>query len=53
MIKANPATQHVPVIIFSANAEITAICKAVKANGYIEKPFDIAAFSAVITKNIL
>ena len=53
MMKANPATQHVPVIIFSANAEIAAICKAVKANGYIEKPFDIAAFSAVIKKNIL
>jgi DNA-binding NtrC family response regulator len=52
-MKENPATLHIPAIIFSANAKIAAICKRIKADGYIEKPFDIAAFRATIKKNIL
>lgn len=52
-LKENPATLHIPAVIFSANAEIAAICKKIKADDYIEKPFDIAAFRATIKKNIL
>lgn len=53
MMKENPATQHIPVILFSANADIKEICKKIKADGYIEKPFDIAALKATIEENIL
>lgn len=53
IIKENTATQHVPVLIFSANAEIKDICEKVKADGYIEKPFDVTVFYETIEKNIL
>lgn len=52
LMKSNTATKHIPVIIFSANAEIESICKKINADGYIEKPFDIALFNEVIKKNI-
>ena len=52
-IKENPATQHIPVLIFSANVEVREICKRIHANGYIEKPFDIAALRQTIADNIL
>ncbi len=53
MLKENPITQHIPVLLFSANAETKEICKKIKADGYIEKPFDIAVFKETIEKNIL
>ncbi len=53
MMKENPATQSVPVLLFSANADISEICKKIKADGYIEKPFDIAVFTETIQKHLL
>lgn len=53
IVKKNPATQHIPVLIFSANAEIEAICNKVNANGFIEKPFDISRFKEKIQQLIL
>lgn len=53
IVKKNPETKYIPVIIFSANAEIATICKKVNANGFIEKPFDISGFNASIQKHIL
>ena len=52
-MKENPCTHHIPAVLFSANAEIAAICKRIKADDFIEKPFDIAAFKETIKKNIL
>ena len=53
IVKTNPETNHIPMLIFSANAEIATICKKVNANGFIEKPFDISGFNEAIQKNIL
>jgi CheY-like chemotaxis protein len=53
LIKNNGETRHIPVILFSANAEITQICDRSNANGFIKKPFKIATFLSVIEKNIL
>ena len=53
MVKKNPETQHIPMLIFSANAEIEAIAKKVKANGFIEKPFDISIFKETIQQKML
>ena len=44
MIKENSATRHIPVLLFSANAEIKEVCKKINADGYIEKPFNINTF---------
>ena len=53
IVKKNPVTQHIPMLIFSANAEIEAICKRVNANGFIEKPFDIIRFKETIQEKML
>ena len=53
IVKKNPQTKHIPMLIFSANAEIAAICKKVNANGFIGKPFDISCFNATIQQHIL
>ena len=52
IIKENPDTRHIPVLLFSANANIKEICKKINANGYVEKPFDINTLKATIEQNI-
>ncbi len=52
LIKENKATQNIPVLLFSANAEIKEICKKINADGYIEKPFDITQLKDMIAKTI-
>jgi DNA-binding NtrC family response regulator len=41
LIKTNATYMHIPVILFSANAEIEIIEQRAKANGVLKKPFDI------------
>jgi DNA-binding response OmpR family regulator len=50
IIKNNEATKNIPVLIFSANADIKVICKKVNADGYVEKPFAISKFMETIKK---
>lgn len=52
-LKEHPKTKHIPVIIFSANAEIKEICKKINADGYLEKPFDIDHLKHVIKQHVL
>ena len=52
LMKNNEATQHVPVILFSANAEIEEICHRSNANGFLKKPFDVLALKKIIEENI-
>ncbi len=52
IIKENPATSHIPVLVFSANTDIIEICKKINADGYIAKPFDIHTFKETIEQNI-
>lgn len=52
LIKENPTTRHIPVLLFSANAEIKEIALRTGANGYIEKPFDIHTFTKTISQNL-
>lgn len=49
-IKANPATQHIPVVIVSAHNEVGKIAKASGADAYLNKPFDIDDLTSVIEK---
>ena len=53
LIKENPVTKHIPVIIFSANSELKEICIKINADGYLEKPFNIALLKETVEKNIL
>lgn len=47
-VKENEATKNIPVLIFSANADIKEISKKVNADGYVEKPFSISTFIETI-----
>jgi DNA-binding response OmpR family regulator len=52
VIKENAATRHIPVLLFSAVADIQEIYKKINADGYIKKPFDIHRFKETIEQNI-
>lgn len=52
IIKENSATRHIPVLLFSANADIKEICKKVNADGYLKKPFGINTFRTTIEQNL-
>ena len=52
LIKENPATCQIPILLFSANTNIKEICKKINANGYIQKPFDLITLKETIEKNI-
>jgi CheY-like chemotaxis protein len=41
LMKNNSITRHIPIILFSANAEINNIARKTNANGFLRKPFDI------------
>ncbi|HEY8689267.1 MAG TPA: response regulator [Chitinophagaceae bacterium] len=53
LMKDNKETQHLPVILFSANAEIEEICQRSNANGFLKKPFDVIALKKIIEENIV
>lgn len=41
-IKANPSTQHIPVIIMSASNDIEKYAFESRADAFISKPFDLS-----------
>ena len=49
-IRGNPVSKDIPVLLFSANDDIGKISKRSKANGYVQKPFDIHEFKKEIEK---
>lgn len=53
LLKNNSATQHIPVVLFSANVDIAKISERVNANGFLRKPFDIATLLQIIEANIM
>lgn len=53
MIKQNDNTKEIPVLLFSANADIKEICNKVHANGYIEKPFNVSYFIETIKNQVV
>ena len=53
LMKNNGTTQHIPVILFSANTDIAKISKRVNANGFLRKPFEITALLQIIEANIV
>ena len=52
LIKNNSKTNHIPVILFSANNNIETIAKEAHADYFLKKPFDIAALNSIISKAI-
>ena len=52
LLKSNPATKHIPVVIFSANNDIEKVARNAGANGYLRKPFEIADLEKIIEEHI-
>lgn len=52
LMKNDKATRHIPVILFSANAEIEDIYNRSEANGFLSKPFDVLALKKIIEENM-
>lgn len=51
LMKNNNKTGHIPVILFSANADINAIANRTNANGLLKKPFEISDLLDIVEKN--
>jgi DNA-binding NtrC family response regulator len=52
LMKKNEATSHIPVILFSANTDISTIVDRTNANGFLQKPFDINTLVATVENTI-
>jgi DNA-binding response OmpR family regulator len=49
-IKADPATQNIPVILISAVPHIVEIAQDCQADAYIAKPFDLDELTAAVNR---
>ena len=52
IIKANPLTQHIPVIYFTGMEKGEELAKKAGANGYLAKPFKIDQMMRVIEERL-
>ena len=52
LMKNNKATQHISVILFSANDEIEEVCNRSNANGFLKKPFDVSTLKKIVEEHI-
>lgn len=48
VLKANPRTQKIPIIAFSASKDGKTIAEQAGANAYIAKPFDLDSLAEVM-----
>lgn len=48
LLKNNPKTKHIPILVFSVDQEIEKITSEIEADGYIKKPFEIKEFEKYI-----
>lgn len=53
LIKSDPRTSHIPVILFSANTHIARLTEEAGADLYLQKPFDITELEEILEKTIL
>ncbi len=52
-LKAGASTKHIPVILFSAHKELESLAKKINADGYIQKPFEMAELIRIIKQSIV
>ena len=49
-LKASQETQNIPVLMISADEQLSQLAAASCADGYLEKPFDISALNEAVKK---
>jgi len=52
ILKSNPETMNIPVILFSANNDIEKIAQKTHADGFLKKPYEIKDLEKVIATNL-
>jgi len=52
-LKSQPATNHIPIILLSAELDIKQVCLACGADNYLGKPFDIEQLSGMVREMVL
>ncbi len=52
LMKNNSETNHIPIILFSANAEIGIIAERANTDGFLKKPFDVNYLVETITNTL-
>lgn len=52
-IKNNPKSNHIPVILYSANINLKKIALNSMADAYLAKPFDLDKLLEIVKKTIL
>lgn len=52
LLKSKEMFQHIPVIFFSANSQAEQISILAGADYYLQKPFDIKAFTDIVRKAV-
>jgi two-component system, OmpR family, alkaline phosphatase synthesis response regulator PhoP len=50
LLKKNPKTKHIPVVLISANNHTERIAKESGADGYLCKPFDVVDLENIVNK---
>jgi two-component system phosphate regulon response regulator PhoB len=48
--KSNPATSRFPIILVSANSGLEQMARESKADGYLNKPFDISELLEIVKR---
>jgi DNA-binding response OmpR family regulator len=51
-LKSQQETQHIPVILFSAHADVANNFKDCNAQGFIAKPFELSHFIETLDSNL-
>ncbi len=51
LAKSKKATNHIPVIIFSANTEIQHATERANADGFLKKPFEVNDLLDIVATN--
>lgn len=49
-IKNSPDSQHIPIVMISANHEVRKIAQEIHANDFLAKPFDITDLTNIVEK---
>src|SRR5579871_1079997 len=52
MLKGEPDLQHIPVIFFSANSNLSQLAEEAGSDYSLQKPFDIADLEAIVNQAI-
>ena len=52
LMRNHEETRHLPVLLFSANAETEIIAKRARANGFLKKPYDVYDLVAMVENTL-